>query len=104
MTNLTETSPLYEFIVKAINRGSSGLEIEYKDGFEEIVAMSGYTGVGIGRLESDSEEASLLRDELYSLCKRKKKIFTAGGQKYAIKVKLFDSFGEDAFQVMIDGI
>lgn len=102
MTSSTEATPLHEFIVKAIDLGASGLEIEYKDGNEEIVAMKGYTGVNIGRIDSDSEDASLLRDELYLLCKRKKKILVIGTQKYAIKVKTFNSFGEDAFQVLID--
>jgi|WetSurMetagenome_2_1015567.scaffolds.fasta_scaffold302874_2 hypothetical protein len=104
MTHFSETTPLYGFIVKALELGASGFEIEYKDGYEEIVAIRGHTGVSIGRLDSDSEEASLFRDDLYSLCKRKKKIFAAGREKYAIKVKKYDSFGEDAFQVMIDGI
>ena len=73
MMNSNKTTPLFDLILKAIEMGASGLEIEYKDGYEEISAMSDNMGFGIGRLESSSEEATLLRDELYSIRKRGKK-------------------------------
>lgn len=99
--NSNKTTPLSDLLLKAFEMGASGLEIEYKDGYEEINAMSDNMGFGIGRLESSSEEATLLREELYMILSKKKKTFTIAGKKYVVRVKTFDSFGEDAFYVSI---
>ncbi|MCP4168884.1 MAG: hypothetical protein GY759_23720 [Chloroflexi bacterium] len=99
--NSNKTTPLSDLILKAIEMGASGLEIEYKYGYEEICAMSDNLGFGIGRLESSSEEAILLREELFTIHKNKKTTFRVNSKKYVVRVKIFDSFGEDAFYVTI---
>jgi hypothetical protein len=101
MMNSNTTTPLFDLISKAIEMGASGLEIEYKDGYQEISAMSDNMGIGIGRLKSSSEEATLLREELYTIRKNKKKTFTVTSKKYVVRVKIFESFGEDAFYVTV---
>lgn len=99
MIDTRENTPLYDLILKAIEMEASGLEIEFKDGYEEIVAMSDNIGFGIGRLKSDSKEATDLREEMYDIAKRKKKIIIIADKKYAVRVKISDSFGEDEFHV-----
>jgi hypothetical protein len=47
-------------ISKAIEFRADEIEIEYKDGYEEVFAMRDCLGTGVGRIESDSEEARAL--------------------------------------------
>jgi hypothetical protein len=72
-------------------------EIEYKDGYEEVFAMRDCLGTGVGRIESDSEEARALRQLLHKV-KGKTKI-RVDGDDYQIRVAIHESFGEDAFRV-----
>ncbi len=101
MTN-KKNSPLEKCVSKAIKMGVNELEIEYKDGCEEVFAMKHGMGVGIASLKSGSEEAALLRNELYEISERKEKRIRVGSTEYKLKVKIFNSFGEDAFRVTID--
>lgn len=65
---------LDELLTRVIELGGDGLEIEYKDGYEEITAMKGNFGFGIGRIKSGSREAADLREELWSLRNRTKRL------------------------------
>jgi hypothetical protein len=53
-----------KWLIKAIEPGYDGLEIQQKTGYEEITAMKGNYGFGIGKIKSSSPEAAALRDEL----------------------------------------
>lgn len=91
-----------KLIVEALEIGANEIEVQYKDGYEEVYARSGDIGSLMKRLNSLSEEAKGLREELYNLRKRKTlKIFD---NKYKIKVHIYDSFGEDAFRIRIQNI
>jgi hypothetical protein len=57
-------------------------------------------GVAIASLDSSSEEARLLREELYAIAK-KKRVVRISGCTYTVRVQIFDRFGEDAFRVSI---
>lgn len=97
----SETSDvLLELVARAIKVGADDMEIEYKNGREEVFAVSSGIGVGIASLDSKSEEARLLREELYAIA-RKKRVVRISGCKYTVRVQIFDSFGEDAFRVTI---
>ena len=54
-------------IGKAIEFRADEIEIQYKDGYEEVFAMRNCLGAGIGRIKSDSEEALALRQLLYKV-------------------------------------
>jgi len=54
-------------IRKAIAFGAEEIEIDYKDGYEEVLAMNNWVGAGIGKLKSDSEEALALRELLHKV-------------------------------------
>jgi len=47
-------SILEKFAAEAIRLGAEQLEVEYKDGYEELSAIAGDFGFGIGRLRSTS--------------------------------------------------
>ena len=54
--------PMHESIVErlaaeAIRRGADLLHVEYKDGYEDVVAAKGGVGHGIARFRSSSPEA-----------------------------------------------
>jgi hypothetical protein len=91
---------LDELLTRVIELGGDALEIEYKDGYEEITAMKGTFGFGIGEIKSGSREAAALRDELWSLRNRTKRI-EVRGTVYKARVSTFDSFGETAYRIKI---
>ena len=91
---------LAELLARVIEVGCDGLEVEYKSGYEEITAMKGNVGFGLRDIKSDSPEAAALRDELWSLRNRIKRI-EVGGTVYKARVTAYESFGETAYRVKI---
>ena len=57
----------------------------------------GGTGISVANYKSSSADAKELRGNLYAAAKN-----AIGGQVYIIRVRIFDSFGEDCFDVRID--
>ena len=64
------------------------------------MAFSGAVGIGVAAFRSDSDDAQDLRQQLYALNKKRRKTIHAGVE-YELRVKIFDSFGEDAFRATI---
>ncbi len=93
-------SPLAQLLAKALELGTHELEIEYKDGYEEVCAMSGNLGVGIARFKASSEDGRGLREELWTIGKKPGRI-DIHGTAYQVNVQRFDSFGEVAFRVTV---
>jgi hypothetical protein len=58
-------SILEELAAEAIRLGAEQLEVEYKDGYQELSAIAGDFSFGIDRLRSTSQAAATLRHELY---------------------------------------
>ena len=83
---------------KAIGLGADSLEVEYKDGCEEVCALKKGVGYGIATFRSSSPEAVSLRDELYGVARRRRRL-TVGGCEYELRGRVYESFGEDAFRV-----
>jgi len=83
---------------KAILLGADLLEVEYKDGHEQVVAAKGGLGCGIASFRSASPEAVRLREELLRIAKKKRRI-AVGDSQYELRGRVYESFGEDAFQV-----
>jgi hypothetical protein len=80
--------------------GAEQLEVEYKDGCEELSAIAGDFGFGIGRLSSTSQEAATLRHDLYQCTQRKRQI-VVDGDKYELHGRTYDGFGEQAYRVRL---
>lgn len=83
---------------EAIRLGADLVEVEYKDGDEQVVAVTGGVGYGIARFRSSSPEAIALREELYHIARRKRRM-TVDGIQYELRGRVYESFGEDAFRV-----
>lgn len=96
-------SVLLEFVARAVEVGADGLVVEYKDGHEQVYAFHGNIGYGIARLTSESPEAKQLREELWGLRRKRKRVHVSGVE-HVLEVEVFDSFGENAFRVSISTI
>jgi len=93
-------STLEQLVAEAIRLGADALDVEYKDRHEEVAAMRGQFGVGIARFPSSSPEAEDLRHELYGIAKKRRRV-RVGEVEYELRVRVRDSFGEDAFSVQL---
>ena len=91
-------SVLHALVAQAARAGADALEVEYKDGCEEVVAMRGPIGFGIASFRSGGAEATALRRELHGMAKRRTTI-TVDQIHYDVRMRIYDSFGEEAFRV-----
>ena len=82
----------------ALSFGADVLNIEPKDGHEWVCMMKGGVGIGIANYARSSADARELRENLYA-ARKKPQRFAVGGRVWIIKVRVYDSFGEDAFEV-----
>ena len=89
---------LQSLIARAATLGAEAVEVEDKDCCEEVVAMRGPLGVGIASFRSSDSRATALRKERYRLAKRRATV-VGGDVRYAVRVQVHESFGEDAFRV-----
>ena len=82
---------------KAMELQANEIEMEYKDGYEELFAFHNGFGAGIGRFKSNSEEAEMLQKYLYAA--KKPMTFIDDFDKFQFTVKIYESFGEDCFRI-----
>ena len=85
---------------EAIHLGADMLDVDYKDGYEEVFAMKRGVGHAIAMLRSSSAEAAALRDELHAAARRKRRM-TVDGREWELQCRVSESFGEDAFRVRL---
>ena len=85
----------------ALSLGAQSIEVEYKDSRQWVFAHKGGIGIGIANYASASADVKELRGSLYAAAKKPVRT-VIGGQVCILKVRVFDSFGEDAFEVSID--
>ena len=91
---------LLDLVAKVIEAGACEMEVEYKDGCEEVFTVCSGVGVGIARLDSCSGEAHLLREELYAIAE-KRQVVHMSGCAYVLRVRIVENFGEDKFNVTV---
>lgn len=91
---------LERLALEALGLGADALEVEYRNGHEDVVALKAHIGVSIARLACGGAEATQLREELAALARRKRKV-TLGGEQCELRATEYDSFGERAFTVAI---
>ena len=65
----THESIVERLAAEAIRRGADLLDVEYKDGYEDVVAATGGVGHAIARFRSSSPEAVTLREELHRIAR-----------------------------------
>jgi hypothetical protein len=84
----------------ALALGAQSIEVEHKDSREFVFALKDGIRIRIANYASSSDDAKELLGNLYAGAK--KPIRTViGGQLYILTVRIFESFGEDAFEVGI---
>ena len=81
--------------------GAPSIKVENKDGFQWVFAKIEGLDVKIAKYESSGSNANELRGNLQA-CAKKPVRMLAGGRGHILKVRIFDSFGEEAFDVSID--
>lgn len=92
-------SIIEEIASQAIRSGGQAVEVEYKDGYEEVFSVGGTIGTGVGfQLKSSSDEARALRADLCEVAK-KRWIVRVKGREYELRCRIYDSFGEDGFRL-----
>ena len=92
-------SIIEEIASQAICSGGQAVEVEYKDGYEEVFSVGGTIGAAVGfQLKSSSDEAKGLRAGLYDVAK-KRRIIAVEGREYELRCRIYNSFGEDAFRL-----
>jgi hypothetical protein len=91
---------LDQLATQALRLGFDTLEVEYKDGFEEVCGLKDAIGVGIARFRMSSPEGAALRQELYGSLKKGHRVALDDAQ-FSLRSRVWDSFGEDAFRVTL---
>ena len=81
--------------------GAQSFETERKDGRQRAFAQIDDARTRIANFEDSSTDAKELRANLYAATKKPVRT-VIGGKVYILHVRVFDSFGEDAFEVSID--
>jgi hypothetical protein len=66
-----------------------------------VIANKNGIGIGIANYPSSGADAKELRGNLYAAAKKPVRT-VIGGKVYILRVRVFESFGEDAFAVGID--
>jgi len=82
----------------ALSMGADCIEVEYRDGCEWVYAKSGCTSVSIAHYKSSGADAKELREDL-AVAVRKQVRLVVEGKVYILKVRAYDSFGENAWEV-----
>src|SRR2546427_6950935 len=93
-------SGLEKLVAEAIQAGANELDIEYKDGYDEVCVMRGPVGFGIARFQSSSAEGLALRKELFGVASKRRRVII-DGQPWDLRCRVRNSFGEAAFRVEI---
>ncbi len=85
----------------ALSFGAQSIEVECKNGRQGVLARKDGIGIRIANYASSSADAKELRENLRAAVK--KPIRTViHGRLYILKPRVFESFGEDAFEISID--
>jgi hypothetical protein len=90
---------LEEFLQKALEIGADELEFEYEDRDLCVIAFRGPTGLGIGSVESNSNESRQLIAEIEAL--RRRKPAKVDQTICRVSVSRYESFGEWAWRVKL---
>lgn len=99
MTN-GETTIVQRLVGEALRLGGDALDVDYKDGHEEVCVMRGAIGWGIARYPGARSDAIALRKELCQLAKKRSRVVIQS-DTYVLIATERDSFGETAFRVEI---
>ena len=92
---------VHGFIAKAGRLGADTIEVEYRDGYEEVSVLKGGVGFGIARFPSMGRRSTALREELDRLRKKTTTKVTVDGADYEVRARTYERFGEQMFEVRL---
>ena len=84
----------------ALSLGADSIDVEHKDGRSWVFAIKDGSGFSIASYERSSADSKELLKNLYAAAKRPVRT-VLGGRRSILEVRVFDDFGEDAFEVTI---
>jgi DNA-binding MarR family transcriptional regulator len=84
-----------------LSLGFHSMEVEYQDGRLWVFAFFGSAGIKIADYADSSSDGKELNENLYAAVKKPVRS-VLGGNVYILKVSIFESLGEDYFDVAID--
>lgn len=93
-------SIVHELITDAVGLGADTIQVEYRDGNEEVSVLKGGVGVEIARFPSMGKRSVALRKELDQL-RKKKTTVTVNGAEYEIRARAYELFAEQAYEVRL---
>jgi hypothetical protein len=91
---------LERICVHSLSFGSEAIEVESKDRKEWVYAVQAGVREKIATFDSSGSDGKELRRDLYAV--KKPVRIVAQGKVYILKVRIFESFGEDAFEVRME--
>ena len=91
---------LEKLCAHALKFGAQSIAVEYKDGGEWVFVPIDGTLVRVALFLSGGAEAKELRGNLVAAAERPVRT-VIDGRVYIVKVRIFESFGENAFEVSI---
>src|SRR5258706_15581292 len=83
----------------ALSIGADSIMVEYKDRRDWVSAVKGGMGFGIAGYASSGAASKELLRNLYAAAKKPVRT-VLGGRRSILNVRVFDHFGEDAFEVI----
>ncbi len=84
----------------ALSLGADSIAVEYKDHCNWVFAMQGGAGISIANDESSTADSKELLRNLYAAAKKPVRTVLSG-RRSILKVRIYDDFGEDGFEVSI---
>jgi hypothetical protein len=97
---VSAASQLQGFVAQAAQLGADTIQVEYRDGNEEVSVLKGSVGLEIARFPSMGKRSAALRTELDQL-RKKKTTVTVNGVAYEIRARAYELFGEQAYEVRL---
>lgn len=70
-------SVFLDLALEAVRRGADRIEVEYKDGCEQVFAVRSGVAHGLARFRSSDDQGASLRKELYGLARKRRRVVIA---------------------------
>jgi hypothetical protein len=98
---MSAASPLPRFIAPAARLEADTIQVEYRDGYEEVSVLKGGVGFEIARFPSMGRRSTALRKELGALRVKKRATVTVSGAAYEVRARAYELFAEEAWEVRL---
>lgn len=94
-------TPLQQLLAQAARLGADTLELEYRDGYDEVSVLKGGVGFALARFPSMGRHSTTLRQELGQLARQKRRTVIVSGTAYEVRARADERFAEEAWEVRL---